>query len=72
MNTETIIITERHLVKFLTTVNFHDGMPPWQQLKNTVAESYLADIVHAWKNCEDKDPSGLVTMPALLKELGLV
>jgi hypothetical protein len=69
---ETIIITKDHLEKFLTSVNFQDPTPPWEQLKHIVAQSHLADLVHAWKNCEDKDPSGLVTMPGLLKELGLV
>jgi len=68
---ETILITRAQFEHFLRTA--HQGMgEPWDVLKKHVEQDRLEQISNAWKNCEDKDPSGLVTFPALLKELGLV
>jgi hypothetical protein len=68
---ETILITRAQFEHFLRNAQVGMG-EPWEALKKYVEQDRLEQISTAWKNCEDKDPSGLVTFPALLRELGLV
>lgn len=70
MRSETILISKEQFEAFMACARKEDGSL-WDQIKDHVQASHLNDLMEAWKNCEDKDGSGIVSIRALARELGL-
>ncbi len=71
MKSETILISKEQFEAFVQMARGDQGTM-WEQLQKFVLQSQLDDLMNAWSSCEQKDPSGLVTVSGLVKELGLV
>lgn len=74
MKNETAIVSKDQLSAFVKAVpaglcSTDDAL--WDAFKTFVRSSQLNELMEAWKNCEDKDGSGVVSIRALAKELGL-
>lgn len=71
LKTETILISKDQIEAFFQGYRGDQG-PVWDQLKKYVAHCRLNETMNAWDACEKRDPSGIVTVSGLVKELGLV